>query len=542
MRTRFLCLVSLWLCALSAAAQVEVIATCPWQDHDGYTPIVITLRTDVPTVVALAGKIDAGEAQLTVAVPAGQTVRRTLLVPAAGRRWSSSVTLSWHAPGQAVEDQSLSGQRYRDFDVVVLDPAETFAVKELRDAATAKLGNPPEGDGGYRSSSAAAYPESRFTRWTADSLPDRWQGFPAWLTLVVTPAGERGLSESQRAAISAWTTAGGALMVTSAEQLAAWQARGAQVQVVSAHALNRRIAAVWSQAARTVDPVPVPGTNQVPVYGFVSIAILFALVVGPLNIWWCARRGRRHLLLVTTPLLSLGASLILLTYGVFADGFTLRRSAVQVLVLDQLSGRASAWTGMTLFAGLPPSTLAMDNDALLVPLKKADRRFSEVPMVELTWSDADQLASGGWIPARANQQLGVGMTGADKRRLAFTQVGEKWSVANGFDRPLATLTWIDPGNTPWHLEQSLDPGQSAALVPGLAKADAPPLRRLPAAGEQAVSALWPTGELMPGSTYVATFDGALVPIPGPAAIDAVPLRTWVVGRVGKASAPSSSSF
>ena len=523
---------SAWVCAQSAYAQVEVTAASPWQDRDGYTPIVVTLRADIPSLVELDGSDDSGHGRMTVEVSPGETLRRTVLVPTSGRRWSSSVSLAWRSPGQPPGKDFLSPRNYRDFDVIVIDPAESYPVKELREAVSKKIGSPPDPDSGYRGNTSATYAENRFTRWGADALPDRWQGFPSWITVLVTPAGERALSEAQRGALSAWSMAGGALFVTSPEQIPRWQSLGAQVQVVSASALERRIIAVWNQSGRSSDSAPVPGTNAVPVYGFVTIAVLFAILVGPANLWWCARQGRRHLMLVTTPILSLLASVILLTYGILADGFTVRRSAVQVMALDQISGRVSTWTGMTLFAGLPPSTISLDESALLVPLDpgSSNGRRSDPPAVELDWTPSGQEARGAWIPARANRQLGVGLVSAEKRRLAFTQSGAEWTVANGFDHPLSALHWIDATGAPWHLEQPLAPGQSALMKAGQTGPLHPPLKRLPAAAELAVAAIMSPENTTPGA-YVATFESALVPIPGPVVTDMVPVRTWVVGRV-----------
>ena len=537
-------LLSFWLSALfsqSAWAQVEVTAACPWQDHDGYTPIVITLRADVPSTIELDGSVDPAHGRMTVQVPAGEVVRRTLLVPTSGRRYSAGVSLAWRTPGQPPGSEYLSPRAYRDFDVVVIDPAESFAVKELRDVVEKKVGSPPDPDSGYRGGSGTTYAENRFTRWGADALPDRWQGYPSWITVLVTPAGERALSEAQRGALSDWSTAGGALFVTSTEQIPRWQAIGAQVQIVAASALGKRIVAVWNQSGRTNESAPVPGTNAVPVYGFVTIAVLFAILVGPANLWWCARHGRRHLMLVTTPILSLVASVILLAYGILADGFTVRRSAVQVVALDQTTGRASVWTGMTLFAGLPPSSITLDGQALLVPLDPGDGRHNDSPAVDLLWTDAEQLARGGWIPARANRHLGVGLVGAEKRRLAFTSSGIAWSVANGFDHPLTALQWIDGNGAPWHLEHPLAPGQSAELKAGVTSPVHPPLKRLPPSAEQAIAAIMSPESTTPGA-YVATFASALVPIPGPVVTDAVPVQTWVVGRVMAAGTSSKTGF
>lgn len=526
----------LLLCALTAWAQVEVTATCPWYDREGYTPVVIAVRSDVPTTIICDAAVGDNHATLTLAVAAGQNERRTLLVPTSGHRWSSSVTLDWRTPGQPPGHEFLSPRNFRDLDVVVIDPAETYGVKELRDAVAKSVGNPPDPDNSY-SGGKTAYAENRFTRWTTDELPDRWQGYPAWIAVLVTPVGERRLSEAQRDAISAWTNAGGALFVAEPGQLAAWRGIGARVQVASQQTLGERLQAMWKQAHQLPEASPVPGTSSVPVYGFVTIAVLFAVLVGPVNFWWCARRGRRHLLLVTTPVVSVIASVVLLAYGLLADGLTVRRTVVQVLALDQVSARVSGWTGMTLFAGLPPSAIILDNDALLVPLDPTERHRDDPPAVSLDWSAGAQVARGAWIPARSNRQLGVGIARGEKRRLAFSRTATGWTVANGFDQPLASVVWIDPAGVPWSLTRSVAPGQSAELSHGMNAGTQPPLRRLPVAASQAVNDIG-AGELKP-ATYRAEFTGALLPIPGPNAVDAVPVRSWVVGRLSAATSSAT---
>ena len=45
----------------------------------------------------------------------------------------------------------------------------------------------------------------------------------------------------------------------------------------------------------------------------------------------------------------------------------------------------------------------------------------------------------------------------------------------------------------------------------------------------------------PGA-YVASFESALVPIPGPVVTDVVPVQTWVVGRVMAATTSTKTGF
>lgn len=511
---RFLLCIAFVACSLPAA-DVRVDASCPWIDRDGYTPVLLTVRADYDAVVEIDAELDDNRATTTIEVVAGVPLHRTLLLPGSNRRWSSGVEVRWRTAGRPEDRIGVSPRGYRELDVVLLDPDESFPVKDLRDAVSAQVGAPPDANG-YRGSTTT-YSEQRFARWAPDELPSRWQGWPAWLTLVTTSAGDRRLDDAQRQAIAAWTQAGGRLFVVEAAQLAPWRGIGARVAVVERKELIERIQEVWAGVSRRAAPVPVPGTGRVPVGGFVAIAVLFALLVGPVNLWWCARSGRRHLLLVTTPLLSLVASVLLLVYGLIADGLHTRRLAVQVLALDGQSGRVAAWTGLSLFAGLAPGRIDLDPDdlATVVLAETNDGRTQE--RTDLVW-DGAQHATGGWIPSRVNRQLAIATVRPERRRLAFARTADGWAVTNGFDRPLTALALTDPEGRPWHLEATVAPGAAAPLVAGPVVLE-PPLARLPSAATAATAR----------SGWTARFEGALLPLPGPDAVDIEPVASWVVG-------------
>ena len=513
-----LALIAIWNFGLTAA-ELQVDAQCPWVDRAGYTPVVITVRSGLPTPTAV--QIDAtlydNRSGMVIEVPAGGVVTRTLLLPGAAQRWGSSLDVRWRAPGFSSEQLSVSPRGFREVDVVVIDPDEQWPVPESRTAIAAAVGPSRDPSGG---GSTSAYAEYRFNRWAPSSLPDRWQGFPAWLSIISTPAGDRALTDGQRAAIAAWTHAGGRLFATDVSQIVAWQNRGALVSLVEKSRLIERIKSVWSQQERSFEDAPVPGTGRVPVYGFVTIALLFSLLVGPANMWWCARKGRRHLILVTTPLISLIASAVLLTYGLVSDGLGIQRSVIQVISLDQTTGRAATWTAMTIFAGLAPGALALDQEVLLTVQNPREDRYGSThdSPVSLQWNATGQQAVG-WIPSRVNRQLTFASVQPEKRRLLFAKDGNSWQVTNGFEAVLEDFGWRDPQGRYWHLAGSLAAGAAGQLTAGSAVV-APPLGRFPTASLQAIE----------GGAWTARFSGALLTIPGPVASDAVPVTSWVVGR------------
>lgn len=518
------------------AAELTVDAQCPWIDYAGYTPVVITVRSGLPTATAvqIEATLYAHRATLAMEIPAGGVITRTLLLPGTSRSWGASLNVSWRAPGFSPQQISVSPRGFREVDVVVIDPDERWPLRETRDLIAAAVG-PNHGDS-RSGSSSGVYPESRFSRWDPLAMPGSWQGYPAWLSIISTPAGDRALHDGQRAAIAAWTHAGGTLYVTDPGQIAVWQNRGAVVSLVETSRVIKRLKSIAQYKERTFEDSPVPGTGRIPVYGFVAIALFFALLVGPANLWWCARTSRRHLILVTTPVISVLASAVLLTYGLVSDGLGMQRSVIQVVSLDQTTGRAATWTAMTIFTGLAPGALALEQNILLTAQDPRVDRYGaerESP-VTLHWNATGQQAAG-WIPSRVNRQLTFADVRPEKRRLVFAQEGDGWQVTNGFEAVLEELSWEDPQSRFWHLEGSLEGGAAGRLTAGSATVS-PPLGRFPTATVQAVQAVH-------GGTWTARFGGALVPIPGPVARDAVPVQAWLVGHgVGKPPDEETAEF
>src|SRR5690606_21574539 len=57
-------------------------------------------------------------------------------------------------------------------------------------------------------------------------------------------------------------------------------------------------------------------------YGlFIGVLVLFAIIVGPVNLFVFAKVGKRHRLFITTPIISLATSLLLVGLIILQDGF-----------------------------------------------------------------------------------------------------------------------------------------------------------------------------------------------------------------------------
>ena len=77
----------------------------------------------------------------------------------------------------------------------------------------------------------------------------------------------------------------------------------------------------------------VPGTDGIPLPAFVVLSIFIAVLAGPLNLWWCRKRKREYFLF-TTPVIGVGASLVLIITAFISDGVSIKRSSSGAYILS----------------------------------------------------------------------------------------------------------------------------------------------------------------------------------------------------------------
>ena len=132
----------------------------------------------------------------------------------------------------------------------------------------------------------------------------------------------------------------------------------------------------------------------------ILILIIFSIIVGPVNLFVFAKSGRRHRLFFTTPLISLIAALLVLTFILFEDGvggqgrrmlvmdlesaandallvlatnfpqYKAFNNSGELVLSDQIRNRDRSWTNMISFGLLdrprvpPPIRLQQPDDPL----------------------------------------------------------------------------------------------------------------------------------------------------------------------------------
>lgn len=96
----------------------------------------------------------------------------------------------------------------------------------------------------------------------------------------------------------------------------------------------------------------IPGVGSLPYYFFVAILVLFAVVIGPVNFALVRKSGKPYMLLLTIPAISIVATLLLVSYGVFSQGIDTKSASVSLTYLDQRFERIDVIENRSLFVGL----------------------------------------------------------------------------------------------------------------------------------------------------------------------------------------------
>ena len=220
----------------------------------------------------------------------------------------------------------------------------------------------------------------------------------------------------------------------------------------------------WEQAARTLDALrvdqdqypyqkPADSHNllvaeaKVPVGGMFALVLLFAVGIGPVNVWLLSRYKRRIWLWWNVPAISLLTCLAVFGYSVFSEGWSGHGKIASVTLLDQRTHRATTFGYASYFCPLTPSSgprfSAETEVVLLGEEQDRYRRTREVPEARhVDWSSDQHLVSG-WIRARVPAYFQFRKNEDRRERLIFAATGDAPTVVNALGADIARLYWAD---------------------------------------------------------------------------------------------------
>lgn len=194
----------------------------------------------------------------------------------------------------------------------------------------------------------------------------------------------------------------------------------------------------------------IPGLAQAPVLVFLFVILMFAIVVGPINLFMLRRAKRPMLALVTVPAIGLGTTLLMFGYAILHDGFGVRGVERSWTVLDQQNHEVATIASRTLFAGLSPADLTLGADSILLSpaaYRRPDQRSRH------RWSfDGDRgTILGNVVPARTETALVSARQGISRARLRARRLpdGDLELLSDGGVQPTGGLLLRDDDGAYW---------------------------------------------------------------------------------------------
>jgi hypothetical protein len=333
-----------------------------------------------------------------------------------------------------------------------------------------------------------------FYQFDLADLPPDWRGFTSLNKLAMTETEYAGLDPALRSSLREWCRLGGILMLyTTSEPTPAKEIIG----------LGQIIYPLWKNNALEVGPTcdlidqtadePSPylsdyeSTTKWPLLtqlgeknylGWLPLVFisLFGLIVGPLNLFFLARSGRRHRIFFTTTVISLAACLLLLAVIFIQDGTGGKGHRLTIAHLQSKDAKAAVWQEQISRTGMLLSRdFSLAEPTALEPVVLQPTRWVKLKVEATSYSrqstgnfftTVNKLNHGGdWFQSRAEQGLSLRSIVPTRARIdLIPAVGDQPPrVISSIDVPLLCFFYRDPNGLIWENTAPIQTGQEVTL-------------------------------------------------------------------------------
>jgi hypothetical protein len=191
-----------------------------------------------------------------------------------------------------------------------------------------------------------------------------------------------------------------------------------------------------------------------------SIMLLFAILIGPVNIFILARKKRKIWLLWTVPAGALAFTLILLIYALTSETWGGHTRSCTLTVLDENTQRAISVGRLAYFYPIPPGgglRFSPHTEIGTYGINYSNRIYS------IDWTNGQHLKSG-WLVAKTPCQLKLRKNEPRRERLEINRHNGKLTVTNGLGTHIKTLTLWDFDRKVYRASE-IKPGAKVELTP-----------------------------------------------------------------------------
>ncbi|MGC4017175.1 MAG: hypothetical protein QM755_22085 [Luteolibacter sp.] len=325
----------------------------------------------------------------------------------------------------------------------------------------------------------------------ARQLPDDWRAYSGYDYLILTDEEWTVTSPGVKTAILAWVRLGGHLQIYTPTGSAPGLALPADTSFGTIEVKKTTGGALGLDAAAVVTAIHKGPMSQREALNsdynsgwalqnefgrvgfnyavFVVILIAFGVVVGPVNLFVFAKTGRRHRLFITTPLISLAASLLLIALILLQDGFGGRGSRVVLMEVRPDNNENAAYVHQEQFSRtgvLTGARFTIQDAAAISPVPIADdNRWARLTTSNggagngyaANFVDGKLETSGDWFQSRSEQGEILDAVIPTRGRIESASSSGAPSLLSTFDFPIETLYYQD-STKQWWKATDLQPG------------------------------------------------------------------------------------
>lgn len=323
------------------------------------------------------------------------------------------------------------------------------------------------------------------SRFDARLMPDDWRAYSGYDYVIMTDEEWTACPPGAKTAVLAWIRLGGNLRIYSASGATTGLNLPQDTSFGSVKVGKTTGGAYKLDAAAIVSEVVVSSSHSSQLesvnndyngrwplqddFGkvgfnyavFIVILIAFGVVVGPVNLFVFAKTGRRHRLFITTPLISLAASLLLILLILIQDGFGGRGTRVALMEVRPDNSENSAYIHQEQFSRtgvLTGARFTLQDAAAISPVPIAeDNRWARLTTSNggngtgyaANFIDGKLETSGDWFQSRSEQGQILDAVIPTRGRIERASTGGEASLLSTFDFPIETLIFRDNSKQWW---------------------------------------------------------------------------------------------
>ncbi len=474
---------------------VEIVALFSKASPGGYLPV----RVKIANNLNVSKSINLGfsstsnytqgtrsDSDFSFTAPAGKSITRDIYVPLApsGDSYSLISMLRTTMSGSLGKAENTSNSLSRAQSAVLLSEALFTPNGSSLDSAMSTSGSSRGGNDQFAA------------RFDPGMLPDSWLAYSGYDSMMMTDRDWTTTPASAQNAILSWLRLGGQLIIYNTSS-ADFKSLGIPEDLSFGSAIMRPIGSdLKLDAAATLELVSTGNINkprntsisedfvsswplqahfgsQTFRYGmFIAVLIIFAIFVGPVNLFVFAKSGQRHKLFITTPIISLIASIILIALIIIQDGFGgsgMRRILMEVRPDGDQNAAYIHQEQFCRTGVLTQSRFEIDSATLVSPVPIAQSRwsrFSDRGNNEGNFSlqpiDAKFSASGDWFQSRSEHGHYITSIRSTRGRIEKTDTPN--TFLSTFDFPIESLFYLDDASQ-WFRAEGISTGKLFKLTP-----------------------------------------------------------------------------